>query len=117
MYLIQRISVLHTIHIIDKDEMLLGRKFREEVLKKGTKLEMTHARASIAELAQSVERTTLNRVVVGSIPTFGVLFFLCDPFVIMQAESSRSFIGLTLPDTYHSQYQKDTVRGKEKGIS
>jgi hypothetical protein len=25
-----------------------------------------------AELAQSVERTTLNRVVVGSIPTFGV---------------------------------------------
>ena len=24
-----------------------------------------------AELAQSVERTTLNRVVVGSIPTFG----------------------------------------------
>ena len=27
-----------------------------------------------AELAQSVERTTLNRVVVGSIPTFGVLF-------------------------------------------
>ena len=27
-----------------------------------------------AELAQSVERTTLNRVVVGSIPTFGDLF-------------------------------------------
>ena len=26
-----------------------------------------------AELAQSVERTTLNRVVVGSIPTFGEL--------------------------------------------
>ena len=26
---------------------------------------------SMAELAQSVERTTLNRVVVGSIPTFG----------------------------------------------
>ena len=25
-----------------------------------------------AELAQSAERTTLNRVVVGSIPTFGV---------------------------------------------
>ena len=31
---------------------------------------------SKAELAQSVERTTLNRVVVGSIPTFGVYFFL-----------------------------------------
>ena len=29
-----------------------------------------------AELAQSAERTTLNRVVVGSIPTFGVLFYL-----------------------------------------
>ena len=28
-----------------------------------------------AELAQSVERTTLNRVVVGSIPTFGAFFF------------------------------------------
>ena len=28
---------------------------------------------SAAGLAQSVERTTLNRVVVGSIPTFGVL--------------------------------------------
>jgi hypothetical protein len=32
-----------------------------------------------AELAQSVERTTLNRVVVGSIPTFGVLLpFVCE---------------------------------------
>ena len=30
---------------------------------------------SQAELAQSVERTTLNRVVVGSIPTFGDLSF------------------------------------------
>ena len=29
----------------------------------------------MAELAQSVERTTLNRVVVGSIPTFGGPFF------------------------------------------
>ena len=29
---------------------------------------------STAELAQSVERTTLNRVVVGSIPTFGGYF-------------------------------------------
>ena len=29
-----------------------------------------------AELAQSVERTTLNRVVVGSIPTFGALYLL-----------------------------------------
>ena len=29
-----------------------------------------------AELAQSVERTTLNRVVVGSIPTFGVFSFV-----------------------------------------
>ena len=29
-----------------------------------------------AELAQSVERTTLNRVVVGSIPTFGVSFII-----------------------------------------
>ena len=28
-----------------------------------------------AELAQSVERTTLNRVVVGSIPTFGAAFW------------------------------------------
>ena len=28
-------------------------------------------RPTTAELAQSVERTTLNRVVVGSIPTFG----------------------------------------------
>ena len=28
-----------------------------------------------AELAQSVERTTLNRVVVGSIPTFGASFY------------------------------------------
>ena len=27
-----------------------------------------------AELAQSVERTTLNRVVVGSIPTLGACF-------------------------------------------
>ena len=32
-----------------------------------------------AELAQSVERTTLNRVVVGSIPTFGeIVFELCN---------------------------------------
>ena len=30
----------------------------------------------VAELAQSVERTTLNRVVVGSIPTFGEFPFL-----------------------------------------
>ena len=29
------------------------------------------SKVSKAELAQSVERTTLNRVVVGSIPTFG----------------------------------------------
>ena len=29
-----------------------------------------------AELAQSVERTTLNRVVVGSIPTFGVMMVM-----------------------------------------
>jgi hypothetical protein len=29
----------------------------------------------IAELAQSVERTTLNRVVKGSIPLFGVIFW------------------------------------------
>ena len=29
-----------------------------------------------AELAQSVERTTLNRVVEGSIPSFGVAFLL-----------------------------------------
>ena len=28
-----------------------------------------------ADVAQSVERTTLNRVVVGSIPTVGVLSF------------------------------------------
>ena len=28
-----------------------------------------------AELAQLVERTTLNRVVEGSIPSFGVFFF------------------------------------------
>ncbi len=32
-----------------------------------------------AELAQSVERTTLNRVVVGSIPTFGVTFLALSP--------------------------------------
>jgi MFS-type transporter involved in bile tolerance (Atg22 family) len=32
--------------------------------------------STTAELAQSVERTTLNRVVVGSIPTFGVSFRL-----------------------------------------
>ena len=32
--------------------------------------------AKQAELAQSVERTTLNRVVVGSIPTFGGFQFL-----------------------------------------
>jgi hypothetical protein len=34
-------------------------------------------KARTAELAQSVERTTLNRVVVGSIPTFGarLVFF------------------------------------------
>ena len=31
---------------------------------------------SSAELAQSVERTTLNRVVVGSIPTFGEILLL-----------------------------------------
>ena len=31
-----------------------------------------------AELAQSVERTTLNRVVVGSIPTFGAFELLGD---------------------------------------
>ena len=39
--------------------------------------------AKEAELAQSVERTTLNRVVVGSIPTFGVVLLsllFCDPF-------------------------------------
>ena len=30
---------------------------------------------TLAELAQSVERTTLNRVVVGSIPTFGAYTF------------------------------------------
>eukprot|EP00980_Cylindrotheca_fusiformis_P005952 scaffold1262_cov106-Cylindrotheca_fusiformis.AAC.9 len=30
-------------------------------------------RSNLAELAQSVERTTLNRVVVGSIPTFGAI--------------------------------------------
>ena len=29
-----------------------------------------------AELAQLVERTTLNRVVEGSIPSFGVFFFV-----------------------------------------
>ena len=29
-----------------------------------------------AELAQSVERTTLNRVVKGSIPLFGVIFLV-----------------------------------------
>ena len=34
----------------------------------------------VAELAQSVERTTLNRVVVGSIPTFGAKYFIqCAP--------------------------------------
>ena len=33
-----------------------------------------------AELAQMVERTTLNRVVVGSIPTFGVFLFVDDSF-------------------------------------
>ncbi len=34
-----------------------------------------HLSSTRAELAQSVERTTLNRVVVGSIPTFGAIFF------------------------------------------
>ena len=34
-------------------------------------------KAATAELAQSVERTTLNRVVVGSIPTFGANTFCC----------------------------------------
>ena len=32
-------------------------------------------RAGEADVAQSVERTTLNRVVVGSIPTFGAVCF------------------------------------------
>ena len=36
---------------------------------------------TVAELAQSVERTTLNRVVVGSIPTFGALMFCVIFFV------------------------------------
>ena len=36
---------------------------------------------TVAELAQSVERTTLNRVVVGSIPTFGELMFCAIFFV------------------------------------
>ena len=35
-----------------------------------------------AELAQSVERTTLNRVVVGSIPTFGVCFFVSFTLIV-----------------------------------
>ena len=35
-----------------------------------------------AELAQSVERTTLNRVVGGSIPPFGVYFFIVVAFLI-----------------------------------
>ena len=41
----------------------------------------------IAELAQSVERTTLNRVVVGSIPTFGVQGTFC--FGSHQAPASQ----------------------------
>jgi hypothetical protein len=38
-----------------------------------------HGIASVytAELAQSVERTTLNRVVKGSIPLFGAFFLQC----------------------------------------
>ncbi len=35
-----------------------------------------HRDCNTAELAQSVERTTLNRVVVGSIPTFGANLFV-----------------------------------------
>jgi hypothetical protein len=37
-------------------------------------LQFSAASSKFAELAQLVERTTLNRVVVGSIPTFGVSF-------------------------------------------
>ena len=37
----------------------------------GSALQWGHGDVITAELAQSVERTTLNRVVVGSIPIFG----------------------------------------------
>lgn len=38
-------------------------------------MSMRPGRVTEADVAQSVERTTLNRVVVGSIPTVGVLSF------------------------------------------
>ena len=45
----------------------------------------------IAFLAQSVERTTLNRVVVGSIPTEGALLFLIlDPFAFLLLDTVYS---------------------------
>ena len=44
---------------------------------------------SSAGLAQSVERTTLNRVVVGSIPTFGVL---CLAFVLDRCSIREGYL-------------------------
>ena len=58
-----------------------------------------------AELAQSVERTTLNRVVVGSIPTFGEPF--ATSFLPRSPELSRGIVssvgrvGAFVPSVLH----------------
>ena len=56
---------------------------------------------NVAELAQSVERTTLNRVVVGSIPTFGVTF--------SRQRRRRPFIYPTLQPQYLYERRKFNV--------
>ena len=43
-----------------------------------------------AELAQSVERTTLNRVVVGSIPTFGASSFVLEHACALSLQQVRT---------------------------
>ena len=60
------------------------------------------AMLATAELAQSVERTTLNRVVVGSIPTFGENFWIynknhcIDVYFIKDDSTRRIYFSLTM---------------------
>ena len=56
----------------------------------------------MAWLAQLVERTTLNRVVVGSIPTLGGRFCLSD---------DSSLFGLCVLGRYVSYEEKQTTQG------